>query len=73
MGLEYTLCTYIIYMFRSSILFMVYNILVFLFRGDSTVAQCGEVVGTFWEDNKVVRMLSTNCQPQESGTDTETS
>ena len=52
----------------SSIFSWVYNILVFLFRGDSTVVQCGEVVGTLWQDNKVVRMLSTNCQPQESGT-----
>lgn len=25
-------------------------------------------MGILWQDNKVVRMLSTNCHPQESGT-----
>ena len=29
--------------------------------------QCGEVVGTLWKDNKVVRVLSTNFQPKETG------
>lgn len=57
------------HVYRSSIHLYVYiKYKSFLCRGDSTVVQCGKVVGALWQDNKVVYLLSTNCQPQESGT-----
>lgn len=39
----------------------------FLHRGDSAVVQCGGVVATLWMDKKVVRALSTNFQPNDTG------
>lgn len=36
-------------------------------RGDSLTLQRGPVVASAWKDNKVVTVMSTSCQPDESG------
>ena len=37
-------------------------------RGDSLTVQAGKVVASAWMDRKVVMLMSTTCQPSESGT-----
>ena len=34
-------------------------------RGDYKTVQCGPVSITLWQDNKLVTVVSTNCQPDQ--------
>ena len=40
---------------------------MYLHKGESVTVQKGKELATAWFDRKVVTIMSTNCQPDDSG------